>query len=408
MKNQIKSEKAITLIALIITIIILVILAAVSIRAVYNMGIVNYAVNGTEGYTKASKQENNVMKDTESYLEDAVSRVKSTQGGDDTITVPEELRTYVLGAEGTGRALSEILSQTMSSTSFINEASTIADARTSVVLLNDLVGDNKEEAGREKRIYVRYNNVGYKIMVNSLTSNTTGVEVAYVPKGREGEIVQYSVDGTSAEADWLVLYDNGSTLDITPVSIDNSWTYTLGKNDPNATGSTDLEKAMDSYENVVERLNRYCGTIVTNPTKVAVRSIGTQFNQEDTTTRYSSTFLENNPTSTPGTYNGVGKVGDYNIEQDVIRMSYYSTGGTGNGYTKFGYAKVGSNYWLASRNVYGAISGGATFIVRSVASSGQAATNCQLWGVSTSGANSRYVDSAMVRPVARVAATQFE
>ena len=38
-----KTEKAITLIALIITIIILVILAAVSIRAVYNMGIVNYA-----------------------------------------------------------------------------------------------------------------------------------------------------------------------------------------------------------------------------------------------------------------------------------------------------------------------------------------------------------------------------
>ena len=43
-------EKGITLIALIITIIILVILAAVSIRAAYNMGIVSHAVNGAEGY----------------------------------------------------------------------------------------------------------------------------------------------------------------------------------------------------------------------------------------------------------------------------------------------------------------------------------------------------------------------
>ena len=55
--NRVKEEKAITLIALIITIIILVILAAVSIRAVYNMEIVNHAVNGTEGYAKAEKKE---------------------------------------------------------------------------------------------------------------------------------------------------------------------------------------------------------------------------------------------------------------------------------------------------------------------------------------------------------------
>ena len=54
MKEINKNEKAITLIALIITIIILVVLAAVSIRAITNMGIVGYAVNGA--YTEYTTQ----------------------------------------------------------------------------------------------------------------------------------------------------------------------------------------------------------------------------------------------------------------------------------------------------------------------------------------------------------------
>ena len=43
-KNITKKENGITLIALIITIIILVILAAVSIRAAYNSGIIDYSI----------------------------------------------------------------------------------------------------------------------------------------------------------------------------------------------------------------------------------------------------------------------------------------------------------------------------------------------------------------------------
>ena len=79
-----KQEQGITLIALIITIIILVILAAVSIRAVYNMQIVNYAVNGSQDYGKAAKEENKVMQDTKSYLESITTRIKNAQ-----ITVPD-------------------------------------------------------------------------------------------------------------------------------------------------------------------------------------------------------------------------------------------------------------------------------------------------------------------------------
>ena len=69
-------ERGITLIALIITIIILVILAAVSIASVYNRGIVNYAVNGTQEYGKAAKEEDRIMQETEGFIEGTLSRIK--------------------------------------------------------------------------------------------------------------------------------------------------------------------------------------------------------------------------------------------------------------------------------------------------------------------------------------------
>ena len=78
-----KDQKAITLIALIITIIILVILAAVAIRAVYNMGIVNYAVNGTQDYAKAAKAEEKTMQDTENFLSSAIERINEAQASNE-------------------------------------------------------------------------------------------------------------------------------------------------------------------------------------------------------------------------------------------------------------------------------------------------------------------------------------
>lgn len=75
------NERGITLIALIITIIILVILAAVSIRAVYEMGIVGYAINGTQQYAEKAKEENQMLDETGRRIEDAVSKVKEIQGG---------------------------------------------------------------------------------------------------------------------------------------------------------------------------------------------------------------------------------------------------------------------------------------------------------------------------------------
>ena len=81
--SKLEKERGITLIALIITIIILVILAAVSIRAVTNMKVVDYAVNGAENYAKAGKAENKVLEDTTSFIDEAVEKVNKAANGTD-------------------------------------------------------------------------------------------------------------------------------------------------------------------------------------------------------------------------------------------------------------------------------------------------------------------------------------
>ena len=75
-----KTEKAITLIALIITIIILVILVAVSIRAVANNGIVGQAVNGSQDYAKASKDEERMYNSVTGLIDSTLSNLSNYSG----------------------------------------------------------------------------------------------------------------------------------------------------------------------------------------------------------------------------------------------------------------------------------------------------------------------------------------
>ena len=70
------------MIALIITIIILVILAAISIRAVYEMGIVRYAVEGTQNYAEQSVKENEVLDTTGELMQSVVNKLEEIQSGE--------------------------------------------------------------------------------------------------------------------------------------------------------------------------------------------------------------------------------------------------------------------------------------------------------------------------------------
>ena len=75
-----RKENGITLIALIITIVILVILAAVSIRAVTNMGIVGHAINGTQKYAEGAVAENEMLGTTGNTIDSALARLQEIQG----------------------------------------------------------------------------------------------------------------------------------------------------------------------------------------------------------------------------------------------------------------------------------------------------------------------------------------
>ena len=70
-----RRDNGITLIALIITIIILVILAAVSIRAVTNMGIVGHAINGTQQYAQKAVEENAILDNTTTLMESTIQKL---------------------------------------------------------------------------------------------------------------------------------------------------------------------------------------------------------------------------------------------------------------------------------------------------------------------------------------------
>ena len=78
---MLRGENGITLVALIITIIILVILAAVSIMAAYNSGIIDYSINGTQKYVEEANKENTVLSEFESRLDSAIKRIESAQSG---------------------------------------------------------------------------------------------------------------------------------------------------------------------------------------------------------------------------------------------------------------------------------------------------------------------------------------
>ena len=124
----------------------------------------------------------------------------------------------------------------------------------------------------------------------------------------------------------------------------------LGSKDAEAQGSNDWEKAVYSYNHAIERLNNYASSLVTNPNKISVRSVGSNPSNPNyrNTTKYTSETIENwncslgsgsNVGTTKVTANGIAEKGDNNYETDLIMMKVLGVSVT----KKF--------YWLASRYV---------------------------------------------------------
>ena len=81
LKEKVKTEKGITLVALIITIIVLIILAAVTIKSFYDSKFMNTAMNGTINYAKAQGDEVEMMQNISDKLDETVNKIENLNIG---------------------------------------------------------------------------------------------------------------------------------------------------------------------------------------------------------------------------------------------------------------------------------------------------------------------------------------
>lgn len=187
-----------------------------------------------------------------------------------------------------------------------------------VVMLKSM--ESVEDSSKQW-FYVKSNNKAYKITVDVTTFMSEKLELIYEPKGTEG---QKTEDG------WTILYDNGETVEaVSPTAMGE---LRLGHSEEATTDEKKLEEAIESYNNAITLINNYCKTLEGLPENKGVRSVGASTE----TSEYYFDYLE----TWNSAYKGVGKKGDMNWEQDLIRMIYWGT------------RETETDYWIASRFVY--------------------------------------------------------
>ncbi len=316
-----KTEKGITLVALIITIVVLLILAVVAISAIQNDGILSHAQNATGTYNNAVTNEQTMLNKYETYLNDLEN------GG-----LLSDLVTYILGADKTGRLLTEVFD--WENMEFIDDTTTKANEATTVEFLN--MASNADAT--KDIVYVKYNYVAYKVVVNVTTDMTESVSEIYKKQGREGEKVQYDGDNDGTKEDWYIITDRNNKVEIVSVNLMGS-TLALGSGDTNVTVTEDLDGdgkigddgdiAIASYNNAITTINNYCNEVVTATDNGGVRSVG---GTNNSASPYSSPNFNS-------LFDGTGEVasGDMQFEEDFVKLAYHKI------------LRSNGSYWFASR-----------------------------------------------------------
>ena len=370
MKQKLKNtQRGITLVALVITIIVLLILAIVSIKMVIDGGLTTKAADATKQHTIATEEEAiqtgyaayqielkkdgvgtltiegnpsissisggwNILFDSRnSYNLTVGGKVTKQEKTEDEIAMEK----YALGDDLKGKALTELMNEDMSSFKKLNEKD---------VTLIMLMPYTNQDTELYYGIYVSYSNKIYRILFNihGNSSNPEGWTTKNVTRlydvPSNTETIKYSYDGTKEnEKDWIVLYKDEVTKTAEILSPELIGNLVLGVDDIEAQGNTEWEKAVYSYNHAIERINNYTASLITNPNKISVRSVGSNPNNPNyrNIKKYTSESIEE--------INGILEMGENNSEQDLVMMGYMGIIGTGD------------EYWLASRRVektYGA------------------------------------------------------
>ena len=432
MKQKFENNKGITLVALVITIIVLLILAMVSIKIAIDGGLITKAKDATDTHIIGAEEEaiqlgyseyqidlaNNkpaslTVKDatTEQTAEGWKVTFSGTTGNVYTINnkgkitgpTKEEkteddmaMEKYALGDNLQGQVMGNLLSD---KDNMIFKQLNGKDV-TYLDMAPYFTGGEKIDAA----FYLKYNNKVYRTQLDMQDDGsnyevwiTKSVAKVYdIPANVE--TIKYSYDGTKEnEKDWIVLYKDETAKTAEILSPEAIGKLKLGKEDTEAQGSNDWEKAVYSYNHAIERLNNYAASLVTNPNKISVRSVGSNPSNPNyrNTTKYTSETIKNwncslgsNAGATKVTVNGIAEVGENNLEQDFVRMR------------ALGVASTGSEYWLASRFV-DADSDSVDFNVDMVNSDG-GFNGYSLFNAYSSGSADTYGYEYAVRPVVKI------
>ncbi len=359
------NAKGITLIALIITIIVMLILVGVTINVALDGGLFGKAREG------ANKTQ--IEADRETLLSAVIGAIGENAEVDFTV-LDSTLPNGFIGSNGT-------YTSKIGNTFIVDEYGNITLADEDLLsLIRYFLGDNFEgkniysltEGGyldettifkddkltipnassdlryltiiepndgiTEFYVYLGYKSKVYKLSTGyewEETLTAQKVEFVYEPHGREGKLAKYDSNDDGTQEEWMILYDNGNDVEIIPINSMGE-KVTIGKDDEEAQGNTDLDRSIYSYNNAIKKLNEYCASLITNNNKISVRSVGSNPNNpsSENSALYKSDKLAQ---WYEGRYNGVVKGADKNYEQDYVRMSYW------------GVAKNGQEYFLASR-----------------------------------------------------------
>ena len=433
------TQRGITLVALVITIIVLLILAMVSIKIAIDGGLITKASKATDTHTIGAEKEAIAIGYSEYQIDlaknhkpasltvkDATPEQTSdgwkvtfsettgnvyTINSKGEITGPTkeekteddiEMEKYALGDDLKGQAIKNVMSDTNNvvfkqlngkDVTFLNFAPYVTGGETI-----------------DAAFYLKYNNKVYRVQTgfnnDDLLANTTKRVTKVYDIPENVETIKYSYDGTKDnEKDWVVLYKDETAKTAEILSPETIGTLKLGREDAEAQGSNNWEKAVYSYNHAIERLNNYASSLVTNTNKISVRSVGSNSTNPNyrNTTKYTSKTIKNwncaidgkyNSSTgkfeggTPVTVNGIGEVGENNCEQDLVRMS------------ALGVASTGNEYWLASRYV-GADSDRVNFSVGTLNSDGGFNGRDLFYADSGDHADSKGYEKA-VRPVVKI------
>ena len=382
MKSKLEKQKGITLVALVITIIVLLILAMVSIKIAIDGGLITKASKATDTHAIGAEEEA-ITTGYASYQIDLANNKPASLTVKDAKTEPTSEGWKVIFFATTGNVYTinskgEITGPTKEEKTeddIAMEKYALGDNLQGQVMGNLLSDKNnmifKKLNGKDvtyldmssytteetidAALYLKYNNKVYRIQ-SDMQGEGSNYE-AWITKSvtklydipENAETIKYSYDGTKEnEKDWIVLYkdETARTAEIlSPEAIGN---LELGSKDAEAQGSNDWEKAVYSYNHAIERLNNYASSLVTNPNKISVRSVGSNPSNPNyrNTTKYTSETIKNwncslgsNVGTTKVTANGIAEKGDNNYETDLIMMKVLGVSVT----KKF--------YWLASRYV---------------------------------------------------------